>query len=430
MSTPLGSSLEPWLENEAKRENEAMLIDMEDELRYKIRALAVEYDRLQFKALENEEVITTQQATVRLKTKMHEKDLKQREVLLEKERKIKEMIKKQEEDKFVIVARRMVYKHILQRAARLHVETYKKVQVIEKEVEEYEEACKVAKKKQIMKKTEVNAAKIKKFKWLARQEEETKRKRKMIKFRRGELSKLRNQSKKLGLVSDSQIVTTSLLGLINTVQGAQGESDKPSEGNEAVDKQQSTMMQLHKLYQVTDTTDSDGVIAVWNRSVEGLEALKRDRDNTIAKLEELNAEKNALIEDLELLHLTGRGIFTEKNQEVRSITLQSSLDQSLKDLKLKSKTLSKKKNELLVIYQGVMNMLRKMKGNAGPELAVFNENVLGALRQPLNADLSGSVASDPDTQDVTTLFKHFEECLMMLNRLVNQKNNLSMSNQV
>ena len=252
----------------------------------------------------------------------------------------------------------------------------------------------------------------------------------MIKFRRGELSKLRNQSKKLGLVSDSQIVTTSLLGLINTVQGAQGESDKPSEGNEAVDKQQSTMMQLHKLYQVTDTTDSDGVIAVWNRSVEGLEALKRDRDNTIAKLEELNAEKNALIEDLELLHLTGRGIFTEKNQEVRSITLQSSLDQSLKDLKLKSKTLSKKKNELLVIYQGVMNMLRKMKGNAGPELAVFNENVLGALRQPLNADLSGSVASDPDTQDVTTLFKHFEECLMMLNRLVNQKNNLSMSNQV
>ena len=102
----------------------------------------------------------------------------------------------------------------------------------------------------------------------------------------------------------------------------------------------------------------------------------------------------------------------------------------MKDLKLKSKTLSKKKNELLVIYQGVMNMLRKMKGNAGPELAVFNENVLGALRQPLNADLSGSVASDPDTQDVTTLFKHFEECLMMLNRLVNQKNNLSMSNQV
>ena len=78
----------------------------------------MEYDRLQFRALENEEVITTQQATVRLKTKMHLKDLKQREVLLERERKIKEMIKKQEEDKFVIVARRMVYKHILQRAAR------------------------------------------------------------------------------------------------------------------------------------------------------------------------------------------------------------------------------------------------------------------------------------------------------------------------
>ena len=37
VSTPQSSALEPWLENEAKRENEALLGDMEDELRYKIR---------------------------------------------------------------------------------------------------------------------------------------------------------------------------------------------------------------------------------------------------------------------------------------------------------------------------------------------------------------------------------------------------------
>ena len=427
-ATPPASSLDPWLENEAKRENEQLIAEFEDELRYKIRQLAVEYDRLQFRALECEEVISTQEATVKLKTKMHKKDLVQRDKLLKREATIKEMIRRQEEQRLVVLCERMVYKHILQRVAKHHVETYKKVQFKQKLVEEEAVACKAAKKEQVKGKTEVNAAKIQKFKWLARQEEERKRKNKMIAFRRGELAKLKNQSKKLGLVTESQIINSNFLGLINTVQNA-GIDD--SANSSEVDKTTNTMMQLHKLYKVTDTANADEVISVWNRSVEGLANLRSDRDAKEKLLESLEADKLALQEDLELLHLTGKGIFMEKTQEVKSISLQSQLDSDLKELETKSKALYKSKLELRVIYQGVLNMLKKMKGYASDQLNVLNENVLGALKHQINIELAGSMPDDLDPSDVSLLFKHFEEAILALNKLnlAKEKGNLAKENQ-
>ena len=135
-------------------------------------------------------------------------------------------------------------------------------------------------------------------------------------------------------------------------------------------------------YKVTDTADADGVIATWRRSVEGLEALKSDYKKVGAKLEEARTIKQGFEEDLELLHLTGKGIFMEKNQEVRAITLQSQLDTQQKELASKRKNLMKVKSELLDIYQGVMNMLRLMKAYAPPDLGILilSENVLGLLR--------------------------------------------------
>ena len=417
VTTPPQSSLEPWLKNEAKRENEALISGFEEDLRYKIRALAVEYDRLQFRALECEDVITTQKATVKLKTKMHKKDLAQRDKLLSREAAIRKAIRTQE-DKLVILARRLVFKHILQRVAKLHVETYKKVQVEEKKVEKIALECEIAKKEQVKIKTSVNAAKIEKFKWLARHEEEKKRKAKMIAFRRGELSKLKNQSKKLGLVTDSQIITSNFLGLINTVQNA-GMEKEAVDSAEDVDKTANTMMQLHKLYKVTNTTNADEVISVWNRSVEGLESMKSNRDARMKHLETLRANKLALQEDLELLHLTGKGIFMEKNQEVRHITLQGHLDNALKELSIKSKSLNKVSMELRIIYQGILNMLKKMKAHA-PELPLncLSEAVMSSLKHPINLEHAGSMPHDVDVQDVSILFKNFEESLVSVNKLV------------
>ena len=425
VTTPPQSSLDPWLENEAKRENEAMVSEMEDELRYKIRNLAVEYDRLQFRALESEEVITTQTATINLKNKMHKKELMQREKLLAREAVIKDRIKQQDEDRMVIVARRMTFNHMLQRVAKLHVETYKRVQVEEKKVVEISEECEVAKKKQIKIKTAVNAAKIEKFKWLGRHEEEQKRKRTMIEFRRGELAKLRKQSKKLGLVTDSQVISGQFLSLIQTVQGAGIEADNVE--NSVVDKTTSTMIKLHKLYNVTDTSDAEGVIEAWKRSKEGLEALGNEVDKTEAKLGSLHTDKVTLQEDLELLQLTGRGIFMEKSEEVRHITLQAKLDTDLKELSTKTKVLTKVKNELLVMYQGILNMLKKMKVHGPPELGVLNENLLGSLKHQINLEYAGSVPEDIDPHDVITLFKHFEECLINLNKSMNAKSNHSIN---
>ena len=148
----------------------------------------------------------------------------------------------------------------------------------------------------------------------------------MINFRRGELRKLKKQSKKLGLVTESQIISSNFLGLINTVQNAGWEKDNLGDSAE-VDKTTNTMMQLHKLYKVTDTANADEVITAWNRSVEGLASLRVDRDNKERILEEHEADMLALQEDLELLHLTGKGIFMEKNQEMRHVELQEQLDE-------------------------------------------------------------------------------------------------------
>ncbi|QDZ26066.1 hypothetical protein HOP50_20g86170 [Chloropicon primus] len=413
-TTPTQSSLDPWMENEAKRENEALIADFEDELRYKIRNLAVEYDRLQFRALEGEELIKTQRATIKLKNKTHKKELKHRQKLLKREAEIKEMIAEREEDRFVIIARRMIFKHILQRVAKLHVETYKKVQEKQKEVEEEVGDTKLAKKEQVKIKTSVNAAKIQKFKWLQRHEEERKRKQKMLAFKRNELAKLKKQSKKMGLVTESQIINTNFLGLITTVQNAN--MDKVEDSTE-VDKTTSTMVKLHKLYKVTDTTNADEVVSVWNKTVEGLINLRNEKESRERMLADMKADKLALHEDLELLHLTGKGIFMERNEEVRHITLQAQLDNDLAGLETKAKSLYKVKKELRIIYQGILNMLKKMKANAPEQLNVLNENVLSSLKHPINIDQIGSVPEEMDPQDVAVLFKHFEDALTALNRL-------------
>ena len=419
VATPPSSSLDPWMENEAKRENEALIADLEEDLRYKVRNLAVEYDRLQFRELECKEVISTQEATVKLKTKMHKKDLAQREKLLAREASIKAMIRRQEEDRHVVIADRMVYKHILQRVAKLHVETYKKVQLKQKDVEEEVAACKVAKKEQVKIKTEVNAAKIQKFKWLARQEEERKRKNKMINFRRGELRKLKKQSKKMGLVTDSQIISSNFLGLINTVQNAGWEKDNLGDSAE-VDKTSNTMMQLHKLYKVTDTANADEVITAWNRSVEGLASLREDRDNKERILEEHEADMLALQEDLELLHLTGKGIFMEKNQEMRHVELQEQLDEEMAELEAKSKTNFRMQMELRVIYQGILNMLKRIKAYGPESMGVLSEHFLATLKHEINVEQAGSMPEEMDPTDVAALYKHFDEALLFLNKLVNQ----------
>ncbi|QDZ23235.1 hypothetical protein HOP50_10g57750 [Chloropicon primus] len=414
VATPPQSTLDPWMENEAKRENEALIADFEDEMRYKIRSLAVEYDRLQFRALEGEEAIRTQRATIKLKNKTHQKELIHRQKLLKREAEIKEMIAEREESRFVIIARRMIFKHILQRVAKHHVETYKKVQVKQKEVEEEVIATRLAKKEQVKIKTAVNAAKIKKFKWLERQEEERRRKNKMIDFKRGELAKLKKQSKKMGLVTESQIINTNFLGLIKTVQNAS--MDKGEDSTE-VDKTTDTMMKLHKLYQVTDTTSAGEVISVWNRTVEGLTNLRDEKESREMMLADMRDDKLALHEDLELLHLTGKGIFMERNEEVRHTTLQMKLDNDLKEFETKAKSLYKVKTELRLIYQGILNMLKKMKANAPEQLNVLNENVLSSLKHPINIDQIGSVPQEMDPQDVAVLFKHFEDSLTALNRL-------------
>ncbi len=220
---------------------------------------------------------------MKLKNKMHSKDLAQREKLLAREQAIKDMIVRHDDDRLAVIARRMVFNHILDRVSKAHVETYKRVQEKEEKVAQIAEECEDEKKKLVKRKTMVNAAKIEKFKWLARHEEEQKRKLDMINFRRGELKKLKTQSKKLGLVTDSQINVTNLMGLISTVQGAAQDGDADTADSSVVDKTTSTMMQLHKLYKVTDTADAEGVIATWRRSVEGLEALKNDRDKVSSR---------------------------------------------------------------------------------------------------------------------------------------------------
>ncbi len=142
-----------------------------------------------------------------------------------------------------------------------------------------------------------------------------------------------------------------------------------------------------------------------------------------AKLGECRAIKQGLIEDLELMHLTGKGIFMEKNQEVRSITLQSELDNQMKELGAKRKRLLALKGEFLDIYQGLMNMLRMMKAYAPQDLGllILSENVLGMLRHQVNLEHLGSIPDDIDPHDMTTLFKHFEESLTLLNKAVNSK---------
>ena len=87
---------------------------------------------------------------------------------------------------------------------------------------------------------------------LFRYEEEQKRKSVMINFRRSELKKLKGQSKKLGLVTDSDITVTNFMALVKTAQGAASAigaaSDLQPGESSAVDKTTNTMMKMHKLY--------------------------------------------------------------------------------------------------------------------------------------------------------------------------------------
>ena len=107
------------------------------------------------------------------------------------------------------------------------------------------------------------------------------------------------------------------------------------------------------------------------------------------------------------------------------------MDSDLKELETKSKALYKSKLELRVIYQGVLNMLKKMKGYASDQLNVLNENVLGALKHQINIELAGSMPEDLDPSDVSLLFKHFEEAILALNKLnlAKEKGNLAKENQ-
>ena len=118
-----------------------------------------------------------------------------------------------------------------------------------------------------------------------------------------------------------------------------------------------------------------------------------------------------------LLEGLGKGIFMEKSEEVRHTTLQAQLDNDLAEFETKAKSLFKVKMELRIIYQGILNMLKKMKANAPEQLNVLNENVLSSLKHHINIDQIGSVPEEMDPQDVAMLFKHFEESLTALNKL-------------
>ena len=76
--------------------------------------------------------------------------------------------------------------------------------------------------------------------------------------------------------------------------------------------------------------------------------------------------------------------------------------------------------ELRVIYQGILNMLKRIKAYGPESMGVLSEHFLATLRHEINVEQAGSMPEEMDPTDVAALYKHFEEALLFLNKLVNQ----------
>ncbi len=187
---------------------------------------------------------------------------------------------------------------------------------------------------------------------------------------------------------------------------------------------QSDIAAFNKLCSMSQAEDIDGIILAYNTSLTNVARLNEKKDLEINRLDAAERMKDSLVEDLELLQLTGRGVINDKKTYQQQEAINTKLDKA--DAKLRHKRVKylRVKKTLIDLSQGLVTMLAKARAQ-DKNLAIQAENALGSvLKQPpmqagqFDFGASFQLAEDLETQDIQTLFKHFEEMISMIHKNV------------